>query len=68
MAELLAVQAPPLKVRGALLEVEDFAVAYCVGGTSVHAVDGVDFAMPAGAMLGLVGKCAEKLRFFLIWL
>ena len=39
-----------------LLRVEDFAVAYRLGEASVHAVDGVDFTVPAGAMLGLVGE------------
>jgi len=57
MAELLTIRAPPpLKVRGSLLKVEDFAVAYRVDGMNVHAVEGIDFAMPAGATLGLVGE------------
>src|SRR5579871_1316849 len=40
----------------ALLEVEDFAVAYRLGEASMQAVDGVDFALPQGVMLGLVGE------------
>ena len=40
----------------ALLSVEDFAVAYRLGETSMQAVDGVDFSLPQGVMLGLVGE------------
>ena len=39
-----------------LLTVRDLAVAYRLGGNLVHAVDGADLALPAGAMLGLVGE------------
>jgi peptide/nickel transport system ATP-binding protein len=53
--ERLAVQHAAPKATS-LLAVEDFAVAYRVDGMNVHAVDGVDFAVPRGAMLGLVGE------------
>jgi peptide/nickel transport system ATP-binding protein len=39
-----------------MLAVEDLAVGYRLGDRFVHAVDGVDFSVPAGAMLGLVGE------------
>jgi peptide/nickel transport system ATP-binding protein len=41
---------------GDLLSVTDLAVAYRLGENLVHAVDGADLALPAGAMLGLVGE------------
>jgi peptide/nickel transport system ATP-binding protein len=39
-----------------LLAVENLAVTYRLGDSLVHAVDGVDLALPEGAMLGLVGE------------
>ena len=39
-----------------LLAVEDLAVAYRIGETSIHAVDGVGLTLEAGTMLGLVGE------------
>src|SRR4051812_34891814 len=53
--EPLAVQHAAPKASS-LLAVEDFSVAYRVDGMNVHAVDGVDFTVPRGAMLGLVGE------------
>jgi peptide/nickel transport system ATP-binding protein len=43
-------------VEEALLAVRDLAVTYRLGDDLVHAVDGVDLALPAGATLGLVGE------------
>jgi peptide/nickel transport system ATP-binding protein len=40
----------------ALLSVEGLSVSYRRGGTAIRAVDAVDLAVPAGAMLGLVGE------------
>jgi peptide/nickel transport system ATP-binding protein len=39
-----------------LLAVEDLAVAYRLGATSIQAVDGVCLRLEAGTMLGLVGE------------
>jgi peptide/nickel transport system ATP-binding protein len=39
-----------------LLVVEDLTVTYRRGDAVIRAVDGVDLAVPAGAMLGLVGE------------
>jgi peptide/nickel transport system ATP-binding protein len=41
---------------GALLSVEGLSVSYRRGDASIRAVDAVDLALPAGAMLGLVGE------------
>jgi peptide/nickel transport system ATP-binding protein len=41
---------------GELLSVRDLAVGYRLGDIEVNAVDGVDFVVPSGAMLGLVGE------------
>jgi oligopeptide/dipeptide ABC transporter ATP-binding protein len=40
----------------ALLEVRDLKVAYKVGGTDVHAVDGVSFDLERSHTLGIVGE------------
>ena len=40
----------------ALLDVSDLAVTYRTARGLTHAVDGVDLAVPPGAMLGLVGE------------
>src|SRR5580704_17047306 len=40
----------------ALLSVEGLSVSYRRGGAAIRAVDAVDLAVPAGAMLGLVGE------------
>ena len=40
----------------ALLAVENLSVSYRRGGATIHAVDAVDLAVPAGVMLGLVGE------------
>jgi peptide/nickel transport system ATP-binding protein len=40
----------------ALLAVENLSVSYRRDGRVIHAVDGVDLDVPAGAMLGLVGE------------
>jgi peptide/nickel transport system ATP-binding protein len=40
----------------ALLSVEGLSVSYRHGGAAIRAVDAVDLAVPAGAMLGLVGE------------
>jgi len=40
----------------ALLQVEKLSVTYRRAGRTIHAVDAVDLAVPAGTMLGLVGE------------
>jgi peptide/nickel transport system ATP-binding protein len=40
----------------ALLTVDNLSVSYRRGSAAIRAVDGVDLAVPAGVMLGLVGE------------
>jgi peptide/nickel transport system ATP-binding protein len=47
---------PTLPSADPVLDVRDLTVAYRRGGATIRAVDGVDLAVPAGAMLGLVGE------------
>ncbi|HIO65972.1 MAG TPA: ATP-binding cassette domain-containing protein, partial [Planctomycetes bacterium] len=47
---------PPSGSAGPLLEIKDLHTSFLVEGKTARAVDGVDFDVYAGEVLGLVGE------------